>query len=68
MITEELIKTIKEKSIRNNYLFQRRRIDKENSNKKTLGWIMTPDNSEKSYENVDINKLKNIQAKLENNA
>lgn len=57
-ITEELITQLKSRE-RNNYFFMRRRVDKGNG-KKTLGWMLRKEDEEKTYENKDFYKLKEM--------
>lgn len=60
---EKTINYLKKTSKRDNYIFMRRRIDKGNG-KKTLGWIVKKENSEKFLENIDFNKLNAIKDTL----
>lgn len=60
---EKTINYLKKTSKRDNYIFMRRRIDKGNG-KKTLGWIVKKENSEKILENIDFNKLNAIKDTL----
>lgn len=59
---EELILNLK-KTNRDNYYFLRRRVDKGNG-KKTLGWILKRDDTNKSLENLDFYKLHSMKNKL----
>lgn len=51
---------------RDNFYFLRRRIDKGNG-KKTLGWVLKRDDTEKSLENLDFYKLQDMKEELKNN-
>lgn len=60
---EALIKNLK-KYERENYIFQRRRILKEDGMSKTLGWIVYKDNIENKLENKSFDVLNNMKEKL----
>ncbi len=62
---EETIKEIKSKSVRDNFFYMRRRIDKGNG-KKTLGWVLENENSEYSYESKNFNDLHDQMITMEN--
>ena len=62
---EKMILNLK-KSERDNFYFLRRRIDKGNG-KKTLGWVLKRDDTEKSLENLDFYKLQDMKEELKNN-
>lgn len=51
---------------RSNFYFMRRRIDKGNG-KKTLGWILQPEDSSETFENKDFNLLHEQKLLLEKN-
>lgn len=66
MITlEQMILNLKE-TVRDNYYFLRRRIDKGNG-KKTLGWVLRRDDTTNSIENVDFQILNKNKEELKNN-
>lgn len=54
---EKLILNLK-KTNRNNYYFLRRRVDKGNG-KKSLGWILKKEDTNKCIESLDFYKLHN---------
>ena len=60
---ETLIKNLK-KYERENYIFQRRRILKEDGMSKTLGWIVYKDNVENKLENKSFDVLNSMKVKL----
>ena len=60
---EQLIIKLKEDTKRDNYFFLRRRIDKGNG-KKTLGWILKKEDSEKTSENIDFTILNEMKSSL----
>lgn len=62
---EKMILDLK-KINRDNYYFMRRRIDKGNG-KKTLGWVLKRDDTDKSIENLDFYKLNSLKKELKNN-
>lgn len=62
---EKMILDLK-KINRDNYYFLRRRIDKGNG-KKTLGWVLKRDDTDKSIENLDFYKLNSLKKELKNN-
>lgn len=62
---ERLILNLK-KINRDNYYFLRRRIDKGNG-KKTLGWVLKRDDTDKSLENLDFYKLNSMKEELRKN-
>lgn len=59
---EKLILNLK-KINRDNYYFLRRRVDKGNG-KKSLGWILKRDDTDKSMESLDFYKLNESKNKL----
>lgn len=61
---EKMILNLK-KTTRDNYYFLRRRIDKGNG-KKTLGWILKRDDTDRSLENIDFYKLQDMKEGLIN--
>lgn len=60
---EQLILKLKETTKRDNYFFLRRRIEKGNG-KKTLGWILKKENSDKTTENIDFTILNEMKTSL----
>lgn len=60
---EQLILKLKETTKRDNYFFLRRRIEKGNG-KKTLGWILKKENSDKTTENIDFTILNEMKTLL----
>lgn len=54
---ETLIKYLKSNTKRDNFYFLRRRVDKGNG-KKSLGWILKRDDTNKMIESLDFYKLK----------
>lgn len=60
---ESLIRQLKLKTKRENFIFMRRRVDKGNG-KKTLGWILKKENSNETMENIDFYKLYDEKEKL----
>jgi len=60
---EQLILKLKETTKRDNYFFLRRRIEKGNG-KKTLGWILKKENSDKTTENIDFTVLNEMKTSL----
>nr|DAJ42493.1 MAG TPA: hypothetical protein [Caudoviricetes sp.] len=62
---EQMILDLKE-TVRDNYYFLRRRIDKGNG-KKTLGWVLKRDDTDNSLENVDFQVLDKNKEELKNN-
>lgn len=61
---EKMILMLK-KTKRDNFYFLRRRIDKGNG-KKTLGWILKRDDTDKSLENLDFYKLQEMKEEFKN--
>ena len=59
---EKLILNLK-KTNRDNFYFLRRRVDKGNG-KKSLGWILKRDDTDKSFESLDFYKLNKCKNKL----
>lgn len=53
---EQIIVSLKQKVNRDNFYFLRRRIDKGNG-KKSLGWIVKREDTNKELENFDFYKL-----------
>lgn len=53
---EQIIVSLKKKVNRDNFYFLRRRIDKGNG-KKSLGWIVKREDTNKELENFDFYKL-----------
>lgn len=53
---EQMIVSLKKKVNRDNFYFLRRRIDKGNG-KKSLGWIVKREDTNKELENFDFYKL-----------
>ena len=60
---ESLIRQLKLKTKRENFIFMRRRVAKGNG-KKTLGWILKKENSNETMENIDFYKLYDEKEKL----
>lgn len=63
---ETLIKYLKSNTKRDNFYFLRRRVDKGNG-KKSLGWILKRDDTNKMIESLDFYKLHNQRNKLKEN-
>lgn len=61
--TEEFIKELKQYE-RENYIFQRRRILKEDGKSKTLGWIVFKDDINNRLENKNFDILNENKNKL----
>lgn len=62
---EKLILNLK-KTNRDNFYFLRRRVDKGNG-KKSLGWILKREDTNKYLESLDFYKLHNSMNKLKEN-
>lgn len=62
----DIISGIKQNFKRDNFIFLRRRVDRGDS-KKTLGWILTKEDSSMCLENLDFNRLNNMKYRLRNN-
>ena len=56
LMIEQMIVSLKKKVNRDNFYFLRRRIDKGNG-KKSLGWIVKREDTNKELENFDFYKL-----------